>query len=261
MAIKLKIFPAMEETIYNIIIILLFILSVPTFISLLFISAPYGRYAREGWGIEMEARTGWIIQELPSVVVFAVVFIIGELRFETLPWVFFIMWQVHYVHRTLIYPLRISNRKNTNLTTVILAMIFTTLNSYINARWLTHFSAGYDITWLYDPRFIIGTVLFVAGFIANRHSDHILRKLRKPGEQDYKIPHGGLFKYVSAPNYLGEIVEWFGWAIATWSLPGLCFAVFTLANLAPRAYSHHKWYLKNFPDYPKDRKALLPFII
>ena len=37
-------------------------------------------------------------------------------------------------------------------------------------------------------------------------------------------------------------------------------AVFTFANLAPRAWSHHKWYRKKFPDYPKQRRAVIPFI-
>jgi protein-S-isoprenylcysteine O-methyltransferase Ste14 len=67
-----------------------------------------------------------------------------------------------------------------------------------------------------------------------------------------------LYRWISCPNYLGEIVEWSGWALATWSLPGLAFAVWTAANLAPRAHSHHLWYREHFEDYPPQRKALLP---
>ena len=59
---------------------------------------------------------------------------------------------------------------------------------------------------------------------------------------------------------LTKILEWTGFAIAAWSLPGLAFAVFTFANLAPRAFANHKWYKEKFPDYPEERKALLPFI-
>jgi len=81
---------------------------------------------------------------------------------------------------------------------------------------------------------------------------------RKPGE--YGIPRGGVFEFVSCPNYLGEILEWTGWAIATWSLPGLAFALWTAANLIPRAYANHAWYRKTFPDYPGKRKALIPFV-
>jgi steroid 5-alpha reductase family enzyme len=94
----------------------------------------------------------------------------------------------------------------------------------------------------------------------NVHSDHILRNLRKPGGIGYKIPRGGLFRWITSPNYFGEIMEWCGWAIATWSLAGIAFAAFTFANLAPRAWSHHKWYNKTFSNYPKNRKAIIPFI-
>jgi steroid 5-alpha-reductase/3-oxo-5-alpha-steroid 4-dehydrogenase 1 len=79
--------------------------------------------------------------------------------------------------------------------------------------------------------------VFVLGFTLNRRADRMLRQLRAPGETGYKIPYGGLFERVSCPNYLGEIIEWSGWALATWSLPGVSFAVWTFANLAPRAAS------------------------
>ena len=85
--------------------------------------------------------------------------------------------------------------------------------------------------------------------------------LRAPGESGYKIPSGGLFRFVSCPNYLGEILEWSGFALATWSVAGLSFAAFTLANLLPRALSNHRWYQKTFPEYPEDRRALVPFLL
>jgi len=62
-------------------------------------------------------------------------------------------------------------------------------------------------------------------------------------------------------DYLGEIVEWTGWAVATWSLAGLAFALYTAANLAPRALSHHAWYRARFPEYPPSRRALVPFLL
>ena len=45
-----------------------------------------------------------------------------------------------------------------------------------------------------------------------------------------------------------------------WSPAGLLFAVWTAANLVPRARSHHTWYKENFPDYPANRKAIAPFL-
>ena len=94
----------------------------------------------------------------------------------------------------------------------------------------------------------------------NIHSDQILLSLRKPGETGYKIPKGGMFKWISCPNLFGEILEWSGFAILCWNLPALGFAVWTAANLIPRALSHHKWYLEKFSDYPKERKAVIPGI-
>jgi 3-oxo-5-alpha-steroid 4-dehydrogenase 1 len=67
-----------------------------------------------------------------------------------------------------------------------------------------------------------------------------------------------MYRFISCPNYLGEIMIWTGWAIATWSLAGLSFLVWTMANLIPRARAHHCWYKEQFPDYPPERKALVP---
>ena len=251
-----------ESCFFNIILIVMFALAGLIFISLLFMTAPYGRYVRQGFGPKISARLGWIIQESPSVVSFAVFYWMGEGAFKVVPLILFALWQIHYLHRTYIYPFRMRwSGKNITMTTFLSAFIFTTINGYINGRYITHFSSQYSVEWLTTPNLIIGMILFFLGLAINFQSDGILRKLRKPGETDYKIPSGGFFKFVSSPNYMGEIIEWTGWAIATWSLPGLCFAVWTIANLAPRALSHHKWYLEKFPDYPKERKAIVPFII
>eukprot|EP00069_Balaena_mysticetus_P006585 bmy_05226T0 len=102
--------------------------------------------------------------------------------------------------------------------------------------------------------------LFILGMGINIHSDYILRQLRKPGEIIYRIPQGGLFTYVSGANFLGEIIEWIGYALATWSLPALAFAFFSLCFLGLRAFHHHRFYLKMFEDYPKSRKALIPVV-
>jgi hypothetical protein len=85
--------------------------------------------------------------------------------------------------------------------------------------------------------------------------------LRNGSRQEYVLPTGWLFNYISCPHYFGEIIEWGGWAIITWSLPGFAFFLFTFANLFPRAMSSHQWYKKKFSDYPSGRKAVIPFVI
>jgi len=65
---------------------------------------------------------------------------------------------------------------------------------------------------------------------------------------------------VSGANFFGEIVEWTGWAIAGASLPAVAFAVFSFCNIGPRGFQHHQWYLKKFENYPKNRRAVIPFL-
>uniref|UniRef100_A0A0N4ZAV7 S5A_REDUCTASE domain-containing protein n=1 Tax=Parastrongyloides trichosuri TaxID=131310 RepID=A0A0N4ZAV7_PARTI len=107
---------------------------------------------------------------------------------------------------------------------------------------------------------LVGVLLFASGMFINIEADHILRNLRKHGTTEYKIPIGGAFKYITCANYFGEIVEWIGFFIVTKSLPSLAFVFFTIANIGPRAFQHHQWYIEKFEDYPKSRKALIPFI-
>jgi 3-oxo-5-alpha-steroid 4-dehydrogenase 1 len=103
--------------------------------------------------------------------------------------------------------------------------------------------------------------MFLLGFYWNNQADAILRGLRKPGETGYKIPYGGMFEYVSGANFFAETFEWLGFAIASSALGGLAFFVVTAANIVTRAVAHHKWYLEKFKgEYPKNRKAVIPFI-
>lgn len=76
----------------------------------------------------------------------------------------------------------------------------------------------------------------------------------------YQIPYGGLYEVISCPNYFGETIEWIGFAIASNSWAATAFAFYTFANLAPRAHHHHRWYRKQFPEYPPSRKAYVPFV-
>ena len=127
--------------------------------------------------------------------------------------------------------------------------LFNVLNAYVNARFISHL-VEYGVSWLYNPCFVIGAAIFVGGILLNQHSDSILLNLRKQGTTGYVVPDRGAFRYVSCRNYLGEILEWMGWAIATWSPGGLAFCVYTVANLFPRARSNHRWYRERFKDYP-----------
>jgi protein-S-isoprenylcysteine O-methyltransferase Ste14 len=235
---------------------------VATFFALLFVPAPYGRYERPGFGPTVPARLGWVLQELPAPLLFAIVFFRGEHAFRAVPLTFLCMWELHYLYRTFVYPLRLNaSAARMPLTTIALAVAFNTLNATLNAYAITHGALRHVESWFGDPRFLAGVALFAFGWFVNHQSDAILRKLRKPGETGYRIPSGGLFRFVSCPNYLGELIEWSGWAVATWTYAGFAFAFFTAANLVPRAISHHRWYREKFPEYPRARKAIVPGVL
>jgi 3-oxo-5-alpha-steroid 4-dehydrogenase 1 len=38
------------------------------------------------------------------------------------------------------------------------------------------------------------------------------------------------------------------------------FAV-SAAHLVPRALATHRWYRERFPDYPRERRALIPYLL
>jgi len=248
-----------EQEFFNILLVSWFILALVIFVTLLFLVAPYGRHSRSGWGPSLDNWLGWIIMEAASPLVFAACFILGSNTITITGLAFLLLWEAHYIHRAFIYPFSLSGgNKRMPVVVISLGILFNAVNAYLNGRYIFTFSAGYANQWLVDPRFIAGVGLFLIGYIINRQADRTLRNLRKPDELDYKVPYGGLYRWISCPNYLGEILTWVGWAVATWSLPGLSFAVWTIANLVPRARAHHAWYRANFSDYPPRRKALVP---
>ena len=70
-----------------------------------------------------------------------------------------------------------------------------------------------------------------------------------------------MFRLISCPNHLGEIIEWTGFFIIALNLPALSFTLWTFFNLVPRALNHHEWYKEYFDNYPKNRKAVIPYIL
>ncbi|MGD9346527.1 MAG: 3-oxo-5-alpha-steroid 4-dehydrogenase [Candidatus Aminicenantes bacterium] len=210
----------------------------------------------------MSNRMGWLWMEAPASVLFFLYFLMGVRKTEIVPILFLVLWQSHYLYRAFFYPFTLPKKRSMPSTVVFFAVMFNILNTYIQGRWIFTFSpdTAYTADWITDPRFLVGVVMFYLGAAFNRHADGRLRILRKSGGPEYAIPQKGLFRWISCPNYFGEIIQWFGWAIAVWALPGLVFALWTVANLLPRARSHHLWYKNNFADYPRERKALVPFI-
>jgi len=137
--------------------------------------------------------------------------------------------------------------------------------------------------------------MWAAGLVGNIVHDEILLSIRrnakakgkakadddkdnnngkKKKQEHYAIPHGLLYNFISYPNYFCEWLEWLGFALAAGPLPSFASFADLLATLSPpylfflsevflmlpRAYKGHKWYHSRFPDYPSERRAVVPFV-
>lgn len=246
----------MKQDAFNLICIIWASVGVASFILLQFVTAPYGRHVKKGWGPQISNKLGWIIMEAPSLLIILYFYLSSDQSpYASL---LSLLWIFHYVNRTLIYPFRIRTKgKKMPLAIVGSAIFFNCINAGLNGYFLANFES-YTLSSFSQWNFYAGAILFIVGFFINQVSDHILIHLRKPGETGYKIPVGFLFNYISCPNLLGELIQWTGFAIIAWNYPAATFLIWTAANLLPRAMGHHRWYKNKFNDYPKSRRILIP---
>jgi protein-S-isoprenylcysteine O-methyltransferase Ste14 len=236
-------------------------LSALTFGVLLGRAAPYGRHQRGGWGPGVPARWGWLLMEAPAAIVMPALALPIVLRDAWAQGGLLIaLWVLHYGHRGLVFPFRLRSSRPMPLVVVIMGLGFNVVNAWLVATGLTRFGPELGRASLRSPRVLVGAALFVVGLAVNWDADTRLLRLRREREDGYAIPSGGLYRYVSCPNYFGELVEWAGFALASGSLAALTFFAWSAANLVPRARAHHRWYRARFPDYPPERKALVPFV-
>ena len=243
------------------------IAAVVVFVSLFFVDAGYGKFYTKRWGPSVGNKAGWVLMEAPVFVLMLVFYFVFSDGLDLVPLLFLLVFETHYFHRSFIFPFRLQGRSRMPLAIVLMGVIFNSLNAFMQAGWLFCLSREvtpypYTVTWLTTPQFIIGMILFVAGMAVNIDSDRIIRQLRQPGDNRHYLPDRGLYRYVCSANYLGEFVEWCGFAILTWSWSGAVFALWTFANLAPRAHRIRQRYLAEFPEQlaSHPRKRMIPFI-
>lgn len=239
-------------------------LAVVVFVALQRVSAGYGMMYSSKWGPSVGNRAGWVLMESPVFFAMLLFWLLSPRRSDTAPMVMAVYFLFHYFQRSFVFPFRIKGKSRMPLAIVAMGILFNLINVYMIGGWLFYVAPEgmYKVSWLWSPLFIIGSVVFFTGMAINWHSDHIIRNLRKPGDTRHYIPRGGFYRYVTSANYFGEFLEWCGYAILTWSLGGVAFAVWTFANLAPRARKLHERYEQEFGDeYSKlDRRYILPYL-
>ena len=248
------------EKIYETILYPWILIAIISFISLLKINAPYGKFFNKNFGFSLPYKLGWFIQEIISPLSLFIFYFLSIKNFENkIVWFFLLIWISHYIYRSIIFPLRMGkNSSRIPMLVILSAVTFNIVNGFINGYYLG--TTNYNNTYYLEYNFIIGLFFVIIGFYINFKSDNTLIAL-KAKNKGYLIPEGNMYNYISCPNYFGEMIEWLGFSIMTLSPPAFIFFIWTVANLFPRALATHKWYKEEFNNYPKQRKAIIPFII
>ena len=239
-------------------------IAVVVFIALFFVDAGYGKFYKPKWGPSLDNHFGWFLMEVPVFIAMLLLWWFSERRTDLVRLVFLLLFEAHYFHRSFIFPNQLRGHNRMPLAIILMGALFNTLNALMQGGWIFYVSpAGYyPLNWLGSFPFAAGTLVFIAGMFINIKSDGIIRNLRKPGDTAHYLPQGGMFRYVTSANYFGEFMEWCGFALLTWSWAGAVFALWTFANLAPRAARIYDLYKAEFPDQLDTHKVkrMLPFI-
>ncbi|KAJ6986547.1 hypothetical protein NC653_019919 [Populus alba x Populus x berolinensis] len=105
-----------------------------------------------------------------------------------------------------------------------------------------------------------GVVLFLVGIVGNFYHHHLLSSLRTKNDNGYKVPKGGLFGLVTCPHYFFEILTFLGISFISQTLYTFASTISTICYLMGRSYATRRWYLTKFDDFPKDVKAIIPYV-
>lgn len=247
---------------FNILLIIMAAIAAIVFVALYFVEAGYGMLFNKRWGAPIPNKIAWVCMEAPVFLVMLLLWAWSDRRFETVPLLFFLFFELHYLQRSFIFPLLIKGKSKMPAGIMAMGIVFNLLNGYIQGMWIFYLSPEnmYTAEWLTTPQFMVGTLLFFGGMLVNWQSDYIVRHLRRPGDTNHYLPRGGMFDYVTSANYFGELVEWCGFALLTWSASGALFAWWTFANLVPRANTIWHKYKAMFGPEVGRRKRIIPFI-
>ena len=254
----------MSYFIYCTVEVVMLVLGLVCFFALYFIPAGYGKLIDKKWGFSFNNKAAWMLMECPTLIVMLSLLFTLDYAHKPVRIVLVSFFLAHYIQRTLIFPILIKGHSKMPLTIVAMGMVFNTVNAFLIGLWIFYFSPAemYSRHWLTDPRFILGAVFFCAGMFINIQSDSYIRSLRTHGESKHYYPCKGMYRYVTSANYFGELLEWFGFAVLTWSSAGFLFLFWTACNLVPRSHALYKKYAQDFPDEVAryKPKRIIPFL-
>ena len=253
-----------SETFFDGLIYAMLAMAVVVFVSLYFVTAGYGQFRTKQWGWSINNKVAWVLMEIPVFLVMLAIWLGSPLKWHLPQLVLFGLFELHYFQRSLVFPFLLKGKSQMPVAIMLMGVVFNLINGLIQGGglyWFPNPDFEQGASYLLRPNAIAGILLFVAGMAINLHSDHVIRHLRKPGDTKHYLPQKGMYRYVTSANYLGEIMEWTGFAIAAATLAAWVFPIWTAANLVPRAHAIYNKYRDEFgKEALANRKRIMPFI-
>ena len=239
-------------------------LAIVVFICLYFITAGYGQFRTKRWGYSIDNRVAWFLMEAPVFFVMLIIWCRAGFPFHLPELILLGLLLVHYFQRSFVFPSLMKGHSRMPLSIMMIGILFNVINGIMQGGGLFWFpitaytqGASYLLRW----NAIVGIIVFLFGMIVNWHSDYVIRHLRQPGDTRHYLPQAGFYRYVTSANYFGELVEWIGFAIAAANPAAWVFALWTGANLIPRAHAIHRKYHEEFGDEAVGtRRRIIPLV-
>ena len=253
-----------NESFFNGLIYCMAVLAVVVFASLYFVTAGYGQFRTKRWGWSINNKLAWVLMELPVFLVMFAIWSLSPPKWHLPQLVLFGLFELHYFQRSLIFPFLLKGQSKMPVVIMLMGILFNVINGVIQGGglyWFPNPDFEQGVSYLLRPNAIAGILLFFVGMAINLHSDHVIRHLRKPGDTQHYLPQKGMYCYVTSANYLGEIMEWTGFAIAAATPAAWVFPLWTAANLVPRAHAIYNRYKEEFGEEALGkRKRIIPFV-
>ena len=252
------------ETFYNYLTLGMAALAAVVFVILYFVTAGYGQFRTQQWGWSIDNKLAWVLMEAPAFLTMLGIWYWSGCPTAAPQVVLMGLFLLHYFQRSFVFPLLMTGKSRMPVTIMLSGVTFNVINGIMQGGALYWFPReAYEAGWSYlaDGTTIFGLAVFFIGMAINLHSDHVIRHLRKPGDTRHYLPQKGMYRYVTSANYLGEIIEWTGFAIVAGSTAAWVFVWWTAANLVPRAHAIYNRYREEFGRKALGkRKRIIPFL-
>lgn len=230
-------------------------------------------------GPQVSWQTVFLVEYSGPLIIYGLLWLIRQPMLGTSTWVTPITnhaglrqlalacWMGHYVKRLLetVFVHRFSHA------TMPVANLFKNCSYYFGfAAFIGYFVNHplYTLPTYGCPQICVGFSLFLLGEYGNLCCHLTLMRLRPAGSVVRKIPQPEanslitrMFNLVACPNYTYEAISWLGFSIMTQSLPALLFTIIGFAQMSAWAVQKLKKYRREFPDFPRHRKAIVPFLL